>query len=125
MSACQLLLIDNGARDVIPNTLQLVAERMGQEYNQRKHRKGAFWEDRYHATAVESDDHLIKCLIYIDLNIVRAGAVIHSSEWSRSGYIVGQEEVYELRETNGCYRYDFIGKNSALSPENMCCHRTP
>jgi putative transposase len=39
--------------DAIPRTMQLVAGRTGQEYNQRKKRKGAFREDRYHATAVE------------------------------------------------------------------------
>jgi REP-associated tyrosine transposase len=42
------------------------------EYNQRKDRQGAFWEDRYHATAIEADEHLHHCLIYIDLNMVRA-----------------------------------------------------
>jgi hypothetical protein len=81
-----LLLLDNGGRDVIPRTLQLIAGRTGQEYNQRKSRQGAFWEDRYHATAVQSDDHLIRCLTYIDLNMVRAGVVAHPSEWSWSGY---------------------------------------
>jgi putative transposase len=34
----------------------LVAGRTGQEYNQRKWRKGAFWEDRSHATAIESGE---------------------------------------------------------------------
>lgn len=31
---------------------------MAQEYNQRKKRKGAYWEVRYHATAVETGEHL-------------------------------------------------------------------
>jgi putative transposase len=51
--------------------MQLVAGRIGQDYNQRKCRKGAFWEDRYHATAVESGDHLARCMVYIDTNMVR------------------------------------------------------
>jgi putative transposase len=50
-----LLVFDGGERDVIPKSIQLVAGRTGQEYNQRKNRNGAFWEDRYHATAVSSD----------------------------------------------------------------------
>jgi hypothetical protein len=41
-------------------------------HNQRKGRHGAFWEDRYHATAVETDDHLHRRLVYIHLNMVRA-----------------------------------------------------
>jgi hypothetical protein len=32
--------------------------RTAQEYNQRKGKQGAFWEDRYHATAVQAADHL-------------------------------------------------------------------
>jgi putative transposase len=49
-----LLAFDNGGRNVIPDSKKLVAGRTGQEYNVRKNRKGAFWEDRYHATAVET-----------------------------------------------------------------------
>jgi putative transposase len=41
----------------------------------KKHRKGAFWEDRYHATAIESGEHLLRCLVYIDLDMVRVGRV--------------------------------------------------
>lgn len=47
-----LLVCDNGSDEVIPKTVQLLAGRVGQEYNIRKRRKGAFWQDRYHATAV-------------------------------------------------------------------------
>ncbi len=53
-----LLVFDGGGRDVIPKSIQLVAGRTGQKYNERKRRKGAFWEDRYHATAVENGGHL-------------------------------------------------------------------
>ncbi len=81
-----LLVLDDGDRDTIPRSIQLVAGRIGQEFNERKKRKGAFWEDRYHATAVEAGDHLLHCLVYIDLNMVRAGVVNHPSEWLFGGY---------------------------------------
>jgi len=81
-----LLVIDDGGHEVIPRSIQLVAGRVGQEFNQRKKRRGAFWEDRYHAAAVEKNHHLIQCLIYIDLNMVRAGEVNHPSEWPFCGY---------------------------------------
>ena len=42
------LLAVDGDSDEISRSIQLVAGRVGQEYNQRKQRKGAFWEDRYH-----------------------------------------------------------------------------
>ena len=81
-----LLVVDGEEREVLPRSLQLIASRTGQEYNHRKKRQGAFWEDRYHATAVESGEHFVRCLIYIDLNMVRAGVVGHPSEWQECGY---------------------------------------
>ena len=43
-------------------------------------------EDRYHATAIDSDEYLQRCLIYIDLNMVRAGVVNHPGQWKESGF---------------------------------------
>ncbi len=57
-----LLLRDEG-RGEIPRAMQLIAGRVGQAYNRRKGRKGAFWEDRYHATAVATRTHLARCLV--------------------------------------------------------------
>lgn len=37
-----LLVADGDNRDVIPKSMQLIAGRTGQEYNQRKYRNGAF-----------------------------------------------------------------------------------
>jgi REP-associated tyrosine transposase len=80
-----LLLLDRG-QDEIPRGIQLIAGRTAQAYNQRKGRRGAYWEDRYHATAVEAGEHLVRCLVYIDLNMVRAGVVSHPDEWEVCGY---------------------------------------
>lgn len=80
-----LLVVDTEEK-TISQSLQLIAGRTAQEFNTRKKRKGSFWEDRYHATAVDTDHHLAKCMVYIDLNMVRAGAVSHPSEYKSSGY---------------------------------------
>ncbi len=107
-----LLVADDGDRDVIPNSMQLVAGRTGQEYNQRKGRKGAYWEDRYHATAVERGDHLARCMVYMDTNMVGAGVVRHPSLWSFCGY----NEIQEPRRKNILIDYerlqDLIGARS-------------
>jgi putative transposase len=80
------LLVHDQGRNEIAQSMQLIAGRTAQEYNRRKGRKGAFWEDRYHATAVDTDAYLARCLVYIDLNMVRAGAVRHPGEWDTGGY---------------------------------------
>ncbi|WP_244154217.1 transposase [Desulfospira joergensenii] len=80
-----LLIVDYKDRMTIPKAIQLTAGRIAQEYNQKKKRKGAYWEDRYHATAIETGSHLLRCLVYIDLNMVRAGVVSHPSKWIFGG----------------------------------------
>lgn len=100
------LLVKDTGNGAIPKSMQLVAGRVGQEFNQRKGRKGAFWEDRYHATAVSADDHLVRCLTYIDLNMVRAGAVEHPSDWPEGGYA----ELFSRRS-----RYTIIDQSALLS----------
>jgi putative transposase len=80
---------------------------MARAYNQRKRRKGAFWEDRYHATVVDNGEHLLQCIVYIDLNMVRAGGVSRPLEWPFCGYreiqhprrkcaLIAYERLWEL-----------------------------
>ncbi len=97
-----LILKDDSEHRMIPQAIGLIAGRTAQEYNRRKKRKGAFWEDRYHATAIESGEHLLQCLVYIDLNMVRAGAVDHPSQWPHGGY----NEIQSPRRKNVIIAYD-------------------
>ena len=107
-----LLALNGVERDTIPRSIQLIAGRTGQEYNQRKNRNGAFWEDRYHATAVQTNEHLIKCITYIDLNMVRAGVAKHPQEWIHSGY----NEIQRPRQRYGII--DFKNLMALLQIEN-------
>ncbi|MDH5693426.1 MAG: transposase [Gammaproteobacteria bacterium] len=80
------LLVRATGEDVVSRSMQLIAGRTAKEFNQRKNRRGAFWEDRYHATAIDTENHLFRCQTYIDLNMVRAGAVEHPKQWMPCGY---------------------------------------
>lgn len=99
------LLVVDTYKECIPKSIQLIAGRTAQEFNIRKNRKGAFWEDRYHATAIQTDQHLIKCMVYIDLNMVRAGVVQHPSEYKINGY-------NEIQNPPG--RYSIIDRETLL-----------
>ena len=81
-----LLVHDPAGDQSVSRTLQLVEGRTAQAYNRRHRRRGAFWQDRHHAVAVESERYLWNCLVYIDLNMVRAGVVAHPREWPCGGY---------------------------------------
>lgn len=133
-----LLVCDSSGRDVIPRSIQLVAGRTGKEYNERKRRKGAFWEDRYHATAVETGRHLIQCIVYIDLNMVRAGVLKHPADWKFGGYneinhpqrkfrlidhnklmdLVGLDSLEKLRSSHNGWVEDIISDDN-LGRESM------
>jgi putative transposase len=80
------LLVRDQGRGEIAASMQLIEGRTAQPFNRRKARRGAFWEDRYHATAVETGAHLARCLVYIDLNMVRAGVIAHPAQWGVAGY---------------------------------------
>ena len=79
-----------------------------------------FWEDRYHATAIETDVHLHRCLVYIDLDMLRAGVVNHSVEWAHGGYQEIQKpperyaviDLQELTELCGFAERENIGGGS-------------
>lgn len=96
------LLVLDTTKNVISNGMQLIAGRTAQEYNKRKNRKGAFWEDRYHATAVDTNDYLLRCMVYVDLNMVRTGRVKHPSQWPASGY----NEIQNRPERKGIINID-------------------
>jgi len=93
-----ILLVNRGRENSIPKAMHLVLSRVAQEYNTRKKRTGPFWQDRYHATAVESGMHLFNCMVYIDLNMVRAGVVNHPRDYPFCGYqeISGKRKKYRL-----------------------------
>ena len=92
------LLVFENEKETIPKSIQLLAGRTAREFNQRKKRKGAFWEDRYHATAVQTGEHLIRCLVYIDLNMVRTVRIGHPSAWEDGGHneIQSPKQRYSL-----------------------------
>jgi len=93
------LLMTSRSTDVaISNFMQVVQGQFAQAYNRRKKRSGAFWENRYHATMIDSGEYLWRCMRYIDLNMVRAGVVKHPAQWPWNGYpeITGQRKRYRM-----------------------------
>jgi putative transposase len=99
-----LLAVDSG-KDVISKSMQLLSGNTGQAYNTRKNRKGAFWEDRFYTTAIENGVHLLRCMAYIELNMVRAGAVTHPKDWEFCGYneIIDPPRRYRLIDRNALF----------------------
>ncbi|MBE1427330.1 putative transposase [Desulfomicrobium macestii] len=92
-----LLVVSPSDKNAIPEMMRDLGSKVAAAYNKKSDRKGSFWERRYHATAVESGEHLVRCSLYIDTNMVRAKVVRHPSEWKHGGYheIVKPKQRYK------------------------------
>ena len=62
------------------------------------------------ATAIETDQHLAQCIIYIDLNMIRAGEVTHPGDWVTNGC----NEIQNPKQ-----RYSIIDFESLMSLFNF------
>jgi len=52
-----------------------------------KKERAHFGEDRSHTTVIEKRELLLRCIVYIDMNMVRAGVVDHPRDWVHGGYV--------------------------------------
>ncbi len=70
----------------LPLCMQSVGRRYAQYFNSCYHRRGALWEGRYKSMLVDSDNYLLTCYRYIELNPVRAGMVRKPVDYPYSSY---------------------------------------
>lgn len=80
------LLVTPEDESSIGKTLQSVGRRYVQYFNYTYERTGTLWEGRYKATLIDSEQYLLTCMRYIELNPVRAGMVKHPIDYAWSSY---------------------------------------
>jgi putative transposase len=75
----------------IPQMMQAVGRRYVRTYNLRHARTGTLWEGRYRSTLIQAERYLMACMVYIDLNPVRAGMVADPADyrWSSHQHYMG------------------------------------
>ena len=75
----------------LPQMMQAVGRRYVQYFNRRHGRSGTLWEGRYRSTVLQPDRYLLACMVYMDLNPVRAGQVLHAADyrWSSHAHLLG------------------------------------
>jgi putative transposase len=85
------LLATPETADGLPKLMQAVGRRYVRHFNDRHGRTGTLWEGRYRSTVIESERYLLACMVYIDLNPVRAGLVQQARDypWSSHAHYVG------------------------------------
>jgi putative transposase len=85
------LLATPDTADALPQMMQAVGRRYVRYFNDRQGRSGTLWEGRYRSTLIQTERYLLACMVYIDLNPVRAGIVAEARDypWSSHGHYVG------------------------------------
>jgi putative transposase len=78
--------------DGVPRMMQSVGRSYVRYFNGKYARSGTLWEGRYRSTLIQAERYLLACMVYIDLNPVRAGMVADPAEypWSSHAHYVGR-----------------------------------
>ncbi len=81
-------LILTPARD--PSNLSKLMKRLAGEYtqfiNRQAKRSGTLWEGRFRSSPIETDEYLLACSRYVELNPVRANMVARPEDYRHSSY---------------------------------------
>ena len=106
------LLITPLEENSLSKAMQSLGRVYVQQFNYLYKRSGTLWEGRYRATLIDSNQYLLACQRYIELNPVRAEMVEHSGEYPWSSYrcnalgeenaLITQHDLYkDLGDSNG------------------------
>lgn len=85
------LLVTPSTDTSLPQMMQAVGRRYVQYFNRRHGRSGTLWEGRYRSTVLQADRYVLPCMVYMDLNPVRAGLVSRPGDyhWSSHAHWMG------------------------------------
>jgi putative transposase len=85
------LLVTPEEQRGLPALMQAVGRRYVRYFNDRRGRTGTLWEGRYKSTLVQAERYLLACMVYMDLNPVRAAMVEAPADypWSSHRHYVG------------------------------------
>ena len=85
-----LLLTPEGA-DGAGGMMKHLGQRYVQYVNRINQRTGTLWEGRFRSCLAQTEDYVLACYRYIELNPVRAGMVSHPRHYRWSSYAVNGE----------------------------------
>ncbi|MCL1961541.1 MAG: transposase [Desulfovibrionaceae bacterium] len=85
------LLLTPQTGEGVPKMMQALGRGYVRQFNKRHARSGTLFEGRYRSTLIEAERHLLACMVYIDLNPVRAGMVARPEDhpWSSHRHYAG------------------------------------
>jgi putative transposase len=85
------LLLTPGAHDACARFMKKLGQCYVQYVNHNLGRSGTLWEGRFHSCMVSSDEYVLACYRYVELNPVHAGMVAAPSDYRWSSYRVNAQ----------------------------------
>jgi len=80
------LLLSVADAESLACLMKSTTQNYSQYFNQRYQRCGAVWQGRYKSCVVQTEDYLLACQRYIEMNPVRAGMVGYPGNYRWSSY---------------------------------------
>lgn len=71
----------------VPLMMQGLGRSYVRYFNSQHARTGTLWEGRYKSTLIQPERYLLACMVYMDLNPVRAGLVADPADYPWSSYL--------------------------------------
>lgn len=72
--------------DSVSKLMRVLAARQTRYINRRLKRTGTLWEGRFKASPIDTDNYLLACYRYVELNPVRAGLVENPADYHWSSF---------------------------------------
>jgi len=106
-----------------PDSAGLLMKHLGQRYvqyvNRTYRRSGTLWEGRFRSCLTQSEDYVLTCYRYIELNPVRADMVQHPRDYRWSSYRANAEGA-----TDPCLTpHDEYSRLGRSVPERYAAYR--
>jgi len=85
------LLLTPEEKDSVALLMKNLGQRYVQYINRTYRRSGTLWEGRFRSCLTQSEEYVLACYRYIELNPVRADMVVHPREYRWSSYCANAE----------------------------------
>jgi len=87
------LLLTPECEDGPSQLMKHLGQRYVQYVNRTYRRSGTLWEGRFRSSVVQTNDYLLRCYRYIEMNPVRAGIVRHPWQYRWSSFAANGDGV--------------------------------
>lgn len=81
------LLATPSTEEGVPRMMQALGRSYVRYFNAKHGRTGTLWEGRYRSTLIQAERYLLACMVYIDLNPVRAAMVGDPADYPWSSHL--------------------------------------